>query len=165
MDTFRNYIGGEWRDAEGGATRLDPNPSDDQDPIGLLPDSSVGDADDAIAAAVEAFPQWRDRPPPERGSFLFAAADALHERGDDIARLMSREEGKPLPEAKGEVGYAASVLEYFGGLGTRLAGETVHSSRPNVDLYTVREPLGPVGLITPWNFPVNIPVLKLGPPW
>lgn len=163
METYKNYVGGEWVDAVEGDTMVDHNPSDARAPIGELPASTQKDVDNALAAAVDAFSAWSKTPAPARGAFLFRAADLLRERLDSIAELLSLEEGKPLPDAKGEVGNAANLLEYFGGLGARMSGETVESGRPNVDLFTIREPIGPVGLVTPWNFPINLPAVKAAP--
>jgi acyl-CoA reductase-like NAD-dependent aldehyde dehydrogenase len=163
MTTFNNFIGGAWVGARSGATFDNRNPADTDDLIGLFQKSDAEDARDAIAAAGAAQPRWAAVPAPKRGEILHRAANILESRADAVAREMTREEGKTLPEARGEVGRAVNILRYFGGEGARLAGQHAPSERERVFIQTRRRPLGVVGLITPWNFPIAIPAWKTAP--
>ena len=162
-EMFRNFIGGEWVGARSGATFENRNPADTTELIGLFARSDREDARDAIAAAAAAQPTWAAMPAPRRGEVLHRAANVLEARADQVAREMTREEGKTLPEARGEVGRAVNILRYFGGEGARLGGQHVPSERDRVFIQTRRRPLGVVGLITPWNFPIAIPAWKTAP--
>jgi len=162
-ETFRNLINGEWRAARDGETYEDINPADTRDVVGAFAASGPADVSDAFAAAEAAFPAWAEMPAPRRGDILFRAAEILLARADRIGAEMAREEGKTLPEARAEVVRAAQILRYFGGEAARLTGETVPSDRPGVFAFTFRRPLGPLALITPWNFPIAIPAWKTAP--
>ena len=118
---------------------------------------------DAAAAAAAAFPAWSAMPAPARGNLLFKAADIMDRKFDQLGADMTREEGKTLPEAKGEVRRAINILRYFGGEGSRMPGMVVPSERDRVHMFAIRKPIGVVGLITPWNFPSAIPAWKLAP--
>ncbi len=163
VETYGNLIDGEWTPARSGRTFQDVNPADTNDVVGELQASDAADADDAVEAAARAFPGWAKTPAPVRGKFLLKAAQALEARLDEVADLLAREEGKTIGEARGETARAVRILEYFGGEGARLGGDTVPSERERVFMYTVRQPLGVVALITPWNFPIAIPAWKLAP--
>jgi aldehyde dehydrogenase (NAD+) len=163
MDTFKNFIGGQWVGARSGATFENRNPADTDELIGLFAKSDRDDTREAIAAAAAAQPAWAAMPAPKRGEVLYRAANLLEARADQVAREMTREEGKTLPEARGEVGRAINILRYFGGEGARLGGQHVPSERDRVFIQTRRRPLGVVGLITPWNFPIAIPAWKTAP--
>ena len=163
VETYGNLIDGEWTPARSGRTFQDVNPADTNDVVGELQASDAADADDAVEAAARAFPGWAKTPAPVRGKFLLKAAQALEARLDEVADLLAREEGKTIGEARGETTRAVRILEYFGGEGARLGGDTVPSERERVFMYTVRQPLGVVALITPWNFPIAIPAWKLAP--
>jgi aldehyde dehydrogenase (NAD+) len=162
-ETFKNFIGGQWVPALSGETFQNLNPADTRDVVGLFARSGQEDTRRAIDAAREAQPKWAAVPAPKRGEIFFKAAQLLEARADAVSREMTREEGKTLPEAKGEVGRAINILRYFGGEGARLSGEAIPSERPRVFIHTVKKPLGVVGLITPWNFPIAIPTWKLAP--
>ena len=162
-ETFRNFIGGQWVGARSGATFENRNPADTDELIGLFAKSDRDDTREAIAAAAAAQPVWAAMPAPKRGEVLYRAANLLEARADQVAREMTREEGKTLPEARGEVGRAINILRYFGGEGARLGGQHVPSERDRVFIQTRRRPLGVVGLITPWNFPIAIPAWKTAP--
>jgi acyl-CoA reductase-like NAD-dependent aldehyde dehydrogenase len=162
-DTFRNFIGGEWVPALSGETFPNVNPADTREVVGLFARSGQEDARRAVEVAREAQPKWAAVPAPKRGEILYKAAGLLESRADAVAREMTREEGKTLPEARGEVGRAINILRYFGGEGARLGGEAIPSERPRVFIHTMKKPLGVVGLITPWNFPIAIPAWKLCP--
>ena len=130
---------------------------------GPSPARPPADAARAVAAAAEAFPAWAATPAPARGAILFRAAELLDERLDDVARTLTREEGKTLAEAKGEVLRARDILRYFGGEGWRAGGDVLPANAPKAMLYSRREPLGVVAVITPWNFPIAIPAWKIAP--
>src|SRR6188472_711719 len=161
--TFKNLIGGEWVAARRGATFETRNPADTSETVATYQKSGVDDTREAIAAAKAAQPAWAAVPAPKRGEILFRAANILESRADQVAREMTREEGKTLPEARGEVGRAINILRYFGGEGARLGGQHAPSERDRVFIQTRRRPLGVVGLITPWNFPIAIPAWKTAP--
>lgn len=162
-ETFLNYIGGEWVAALSGETYADVNPADTDDIVGYFQSSGVEDVRAAIAAAEEARATWRAMPAPKRGEFLARAARIIERDLDRIAEGLTREEGKTLVEAMGETSRAVQIFDYFAGEGRRLCGETTPSEFGRTLLYTVKEPLGVVGLITPWNFPVAIPAWKMAP--
>src|SRR5262245_60423504 len=163
LETFRNFVGGEWVSARSGATFDKRNPADTDEVVATFQKSDANDARDAIAAAQAAQPKWAAIPAPKRGEILYRAANILESRADQVAREMTREEGKTLPEARGEVGRAINILRFFGGEGARLAGQHAPSERDRVFIQTRRRPLGVVGLITPWNFPIAIPAWKTCP--
>ena len=163
IQTYKNYIGGEWRESISGQTFLDTNPARPGDVIGRFQQSTPADLDAAIRAAEAAFPAWRALPAPERGEILFRAARLLEQQLEDLAQLLTREMGKVLPEARGDVQTAISVANYVAGEGRRAEGETVPSALPDKMCLTIRQPLGVVGIITPWNFPLAIPAWKTFP--
>ena len=162
-ETLSNFIGGAWVQAASGKTFTTRNPANTDEEVGIYPRGDAADARQAIDAAAEAQPRWAAMPAPKRGEVLYRAANILESRAESVAREMTREEGKTLPEARGEVGRAVNILRYFGGEGARLAGMAVPSERDRVFIHTVRKPLGVVGLITPWNFPIAIPAWKTAP--
>ena len=162
-ETFKNFIGGQWVNARSGATFENRNPADTDEVVGLFAKSDRDDTREAIAAAAAAQPAWASMPAPKRGEVLYRAANLLEARADQVAREMTREEGKTLPEARGEVGRAINILRYVGGEGARLGGQHMPSERDRVFIQTRRRPLGVVGLITPWNFPIAIPAWKTAP--
>jgi aldehyde dehydrogenase (NAD+) len=163
MTAFRSFIGGEWVGARSGRTFETRNPAQTDEVVGVYPQGDTADARQAIEAARAAQPAWAAIPAPKRGEILFRAAQLLETRGESVARDMTREEGKTLPEARGEVARAVNILRYFGGEGARLAGQFAPSERTRVVIHTIRQPLGVVGLITPWNFPIAIPAWKTAP--
>src|SRR6185436_11021110 len=131
-DTFKNFVGGQWVAALSGETFQNLNPADTRDVVGLFARSGQEDTRRAVDAAREAQPKWAAVPAPKRGKILFKAAQLLEARADAVAKEMTREEGKTLPEAKAEVGRAINILRYFGGEGSRLCGEAIPSERPRV---------------------------------
>jgi len=163
MEAFKNLIGGGWVGASDHATFETRNPARSDEVLGTFPSATAADAAQAVAAAAEAFPAWAATPAPARGAILFRAAELLEERLDDIATTLTREEGKTLAEAKGEVTRARDILRYFGGEGWRVGGDLLPPNTPNAMLFSRREPLGVVAAITPWNFPIAIPAWKLAP--
>jgi acyl-CoA reductase-like NAD-dependent aldehyde dehydrogenase len=161
--SYRNFIGGEWVDSRSGSTFISVNPADHGDVIGEFPASSVADVADAVAAAQAAYRSWSRLPAPKRGEILFRVARLLAEHKEELARLMTREMGKVLPEARGDVQEAIDVAYYMAGEGRRLFGQTVPSEMPDKFAMAVRVPVGVAGIITPWNFPVAIPAWKMFP--
>ena len=156
-----NLIGGEW---VGGSTAVeDRNPSDLSDVVGAYAVGDEAQVDAAIEAAVAAAPGWASSTPQERFTILETAGLELAARSAELGEQLSREEGKPRAEGIGEVQRAAQILRFFAGEALRIPGEHVRSVRPGVDVDILREPLGVVGVITPWNFPIAIPAWKLAP--
>ncbi|MEE2830293.1 MAG: aldehyde dehydrogenase family protein [Myxococcota bacterium] len=160
---FLNLIGGEWCEGSGPNPIPDINPADTREVIGYATDSTAEDVDAAVQAAHEAFESWRSTPAPVRGRIVRGAARLFEERKAAIAEALTREEGKILAEALGEVQKGANLVEFLAGEARRLNGETVPSEMAKTFAYTVRVPLGVVGLITPWNFPMAIPAWKIAP--
>jgi len=163
MRTYQNFVGGEWSAAKSGQTFKNFNPADDREFVAEYPLSGREDAAQAIATAKAAFPAWVATTPPARGRILSKTSQLLEARKAELAELLTREEGKTLAEATGEVQRAADIFRFFGGLSYTLGGSTIPHDLPGNLLFTRREPLGVVGLITPWNFPVAIPAWKLAP--
>jgi aldehyde dehydrogenase (NAD+) len=160
---YRNYIDGEWRETETGDWAPNVNPANTNDVIGEFPLSSKDETEAAISAAERALSGWRATPAPERGRLISRVHRLMTKRADELAGSLTREEGKILPEARGEVQKTLNVLEFMAGEGMRLDGDTMPSELANTFAYTVREPIGVVGAITPWNFPVAIPGWKIAP--
>ena len=160
--TFQNYIGGEWVDAASGETFESTSPANG-DTIGTFPRSSAEDVERAVAAAKTAYEDWRLVPAPRRGEILFRFAHLLTEQKEDLSQLMAREMGKVLPEARGDVQEAIDMAYYMGGEGRRLFGQTTPSELRDKFNMSVRQPIGVVGVITPWNFPIAIPSWKTLP--
>jgi acyl-CoA reductase-like NAD-dependent aldehyde dehydrogenase len=159
----KNYINGEWVEARGGRSLENRNPANHAELIGIFPSSTQEDVNDAVDAAKAAFGKWRLVPAPRRAEILYRAAETLVKRKEDLARDMTREMGKPLPETRGDVQEAIDMTYYMAGEGRRLFGQTVPSELPNKFAMSVRDPLGVVGMITPWNFPMAIPSWKMMP--
>ncbi|HEX5834166.1 MAG TPA: aldehyde dehydrogenase family protein [Pyrinomonadaceae bacterium] len=163
MTVFKNYITGEWTESRSGKTFPNVNPANTDEVVGHFQASNAGDVNDACAAAAGAQQAWAEMPATRRGEYLFKAAELLEARLAQVGEEMTREEGKTLPEALGEVKRAINIFRYFGGEGSRQFTYQVPSERENVVCYTIRKPLGAVALITPWNFPSAIPAWKLAP--
>ena len=159
--SFRNLIDGEW--VAGATVALDRNPSDLTDVVGEYAQADAAQTHAAIAAAKAAFPGWATGGIQERANILDRAGSEILARKDELGRLLSREEGKTLPEGIGEAMRAGYIFRYFAGEVLRAAGEKLPSVRPGIDVEVTREPLGVVGLITPWNFPLAIPAWKIAP--
>jgi alpha-ketoglutaric semialdehyde dehydrogenase len=158
-----NFVGGEWRAAAAGGTYEKHNPWRPSEVVGEFAASDEADARAAVDAAAEAAPGWARTPGPTRAAIFFRAARLVEERLERIAQDMTAEMGKPLREARLEAGRAAAILRYFAGEAYRPIGEVFEASVPDQRLYTLRRPLGVVGLITPWNFPAAIPAWKAAP--
>jgi acyl-CoA reductase-like NAD-dependent aldehyde dehydrogenase len=158
---IKNFIDGRWSDAIDGRRFTSLNPADNRDTVAEAPLSGRADVDLAVAAARAAFSDWRLMPAPRRGEILFRAGELLRKNKQLLGELVTREMGKVLTEGLGDVQEAIDIAFYMAGEGRRLQGETVPSELPDKDCKSVREPLGVVALITPWNFPIAIPAWKL----
>ena len=160
MKHAQNLIDGEWVGTVSVERR---NPADNDEAVSLRPESTSGDVDEAVSAAAEAQAGWATQGSVKRGSVLLDAGDLLRQRQAEIAEDLTREEGKTLAESMGEVRRAIDVLRFFGALGWHASGESLPSVVPNTAVTTRAEPLGVVGIITPWNFPIAIPAWKMAP--
>src|SRR5436190_3392853 len=161
MQTYNNYIAGEW--VAGASVTANRNPSNLADVIGEYAQADAEQATRAIAAAARAFPAWATGSIQERANSLDKIGSEILARKDELGRLLSREEGKTLPEGVGEATRAGQIFAFFAGECLRMAGEKLASVRPGIDIEITREGLGVVGLITPWNFPIAIPAWKIAP--
>jgi len=162
VKTYLNFIGGKWVKSTSGKTFNNVNPATGE----LVARFQAGTREDirkAVKAAKEAFPSWRDVPAPERADILLRASLILEKRKEELSRLMTMENGKVLSEAKGDVQEAIDMFQYMAGEGRRLFGETTKSELRNKFCMSVRDPIGVVGMITPWNFPMAIPAWKIAP--
>ncbi len=162
-ETFKNFIGGEWVAAASGDVIENRNPADQDEVIARFASSGKADVEAAISAAAEAFKSWRVSSPITRATILHKAANILESRIPDVGRELTREEGKTLKEGIGETTRAVQILRYFAGEAQQPSGEHYPSANPLTLLYTTREPLGVVSVITPWNFPIAIPAWKIAP--
>jgi acyl-CoA reductase-like NAD-dependent aldehyde dehydrogenase len=160
---FANFVGGEWRPSRSGNTYEKHGPWRPSETIGEFPASDAGDVDDAVAAAADAFAGWSRLPAAGRGEVLRRAADAVDRRVEQIAGDMTLEMGKPIREARMESARMAQILRFFAGEGLRETGQRYEQAATGSVAYTMRRPLGAVGLITPWNFPAAIPAWKAAP--
>ncbi len=158
---FGNYINGEW--VTSGSTFENRNPANTDEVVGLFAKGSAADVAAADEAAHAAYPGWSAMAGPARGNLLYKVADILDRKFDSIAADMTREEGKTLPEAKGEVRRAINIFRYFAGEGSRMPGMIVPSERDRVHMFAIPKSIGVVGLVTPWNFPSAIPAWKMAP--
>ncbi|MBB3282080.1 aldehyde dehydrogenase family protein [Mitsuaria sp. BK037] len=158
---FKNLINGEWVDGPRASRNI--NPSDTRDLIGEYAQADVAQTRAAIAAARAAFGRWSLSTPQQRFDVLDAAGTEILARRAELGDLLAREEGKTLPEAIGEVVRAGNIFKFFAGEALRVGGEVIPSVRPGVGVEVTREPIGVVGLITPWNFPIAIPAWKIAP--
>ncbi len=161
MTIHQNFIAGNWSKATSGVP--DINPSNTKDVVGEYARASKADAEAAIKAAKAAFPAWSLASPQVRYDALKKISDEILARKDELGKLLSREEGKTLPEGIGETVRAGQIFAFFAGEALRMGGEKIASVRPGVDVEITREPLGVVSLITPWNFPIAIPAWKIAP--
>src|SRR5688572_30438873 len=160
-ELHRNLIAGEWSEGESETENI--NPANTEEVVGRYARASKADAERAIAAAKAAFPAWSRSGIQQRHDIFAKASAEILGRKEELGRLLAREEGKTLPEAIGEVARAGQIFGFFAGEALRLAGELVPSVRPGVEVMVEREPVGVVGLITPWNFPIAIPAWKIAP--
>ena len=161
MTVHQNFIGGSWTDGQELGDNV--NPSDTGDIVGRYARASRQQAEEAIGAARAAFPAWARSGIQQRHDILAKVSAEIMARKDELGRLLAREEGKTLPEAIGEVARAAQIFDFFAGEVLRLAGEKLASTRPGIEVEITREPVGVIGIITPWNFPIAIPAWKIAP--
>ena len=157
----QNFIGGDW--IAGASAGENINPSDTRDIIGLYARASQAQAEHAIAAAHDALPAWAASTPQQRADALDQVGSEIAARQAELADLLSREEGKALADARGEVLRASQIFKFFAGEALRVPGELLASTRPGMSVELTREPVGVVGIITPWNFPIAIPAWKIAP--
>jgi alpha-ketoglutaric semialdehyde dehydrogenase len=163
MKTYQSYIDGKWIASESGKTTKNLNPADTRDVIGTIEMASRDEARKAVESAYRAFHDWKRTPSPARGRIVAKAARLMEERKEELAAAITREEGKTLPEARGELTRAINVVEFCAGESRRMVGETIPSELPANFAYTIKESHGVVAAITPWNFPVAIPAWKIAP--
>ncbi len=161
MSVHQNYIAGAWTDGAGAAANI--NPSDVSDIVGEYALADATQAEAAIAAAKQATLAWGVSGIQQRHDVLKAVGDEILARKEELGTLLAREEGKTLPEGIGETVRAAQIFHFFAGEALRLAGEKLPSVRPGLDVEITREPLGVIGIVTPWNFPIAIPAWKIAP--
>jgi aldehyde dehydrogenase (NAD+) len=163
MDIYRNYINGQWVESVSEKTLNNVNPANTDDVLGVVRQCVRAEARAAVEAAAQAFPAWRRTPAPTRGRIVRDFARLLEQHKEEIAQLLTREEGKAIAEARGELQRSINVAEFCAGEARRMNGETILSELPANFAYTIKQPLGVVACVTPWNFPVAIPVWKIAP--
>jgi aldehyde dehydrogenase (NAD+) len=160
---FGNFIDGQWVDSVSGETFESRNPADRTEVLGTFARGAAADVDRAVQAAVKAYPEWMHTPAPTRADYLLRVALLLEERKEELSEVMTREMGKTLKESRADVQEGIDFAHYMAGEGRRAIGESIPAELPNKIYMTVRHPLGVVGLITPWNFPIAIPLWKIAP--
>src|SRR4051812_38673113 len=160
-DLRKNYIAGEW--VEGVSVSRNVSPSNTDDLVGEYAQASAAQVDEAVRAARAALHDWSRTTPQDRHDILMKVALEIAERKQELGRLLAREEGKTLPEAVGEVARAGQIFDFFAGEVLRIPGEKFPSVRRGIDIEVTREPVGVVGIISPWNFPIAIPAWKIAP--
>src|SRR5215210_511302 len=163
MGIYRNFINGQWVESESSRTVENINPANTDDRLGTIRQATRDEARRAVEAALEAFRDWRATPAPARGRIVGRAARLMEEHKEELAQLLTREEGKTIAESRGELQRSINVAEFCAGEARRLNGETIQSELPSNFAYTIKQPLGVVAVVTPWNFPVAIPVWKIAP--
>ncbi|HVG33215.1 MAG TPA: aldehyde dehydrogenase family protein [Pyrinomonadaceae bacterium] len=163
MTVYRNFIGGQWIESASGKTVENRNPANTDDVLGEFRQATREEARSAVEAASLAFREWRRTPAPTRGRIVARAARLMEEDKENLAQLLTREEGKTIAESRGELQRSINVAEFCAGEARRISGETIQSELPLNFAYTIKQPLGVVAVVTPWNFPVAIPVWKIAP--
>lgn len=163
LTTYKNFIAGEWLESKSTHRVSNVNPANTGEVLGDVVLSTRDEARAAIEAASRALAGWRETPAPVRGNIIMKAAQLMKARVEELARALTLEEGKTLAESRGELARGINCVEYAAAEGRRLSGETIPSELPNNFCYTVRQPIGVVACITPWNFPVCIPAWKIAP--
>ncbi|WP_260682050.1 alpha-ketoglutaric semialdehyde dehydrogenase GucD [Alkalicoccobacillus porphyridii] len=163
MSTALNYVNGTWKASGSGQTKESSNPADLKQEVGFYQNSTAEDLDQTVQAAKEAKKGWSKLTGAERGAFLYKVADIMEQRIDDIATTASKEMGKTLAETRGETNRGIAILRYYAGEGLRKVGDVIPSTDADALMFTTRVPLGVVGVITPWNFPIAIPIWKTAP--
>jgi aldehyde dehydrogenase (NAD+) len=163
MQTYRNFIAGKWTDSTSSKTAKNINPANTDEVLGTVKQATRDEARAAVEAAIDAFRGWRSTPAPARGKIVGKAARLLEEHKEELATILTREEGKTLAESRGELQRSINVADFCAGESRRMNGETIQSELPSNFAYTIKQPLGVVACVTPWNFPVAIPVWKIAP--
>ena len=163
MSPHKNYVNGTWTESATGRVSVSTNPADVNDIVGEFQASDASDAARAVESAAVALATWSAMSPLARGGYLMSAAEYLGNNAEQYAQAITRECGKAIVEARGEVGRAVALLQYYGVEGSNPVGQVVPSVDPSILLYTRRVPIGVVTLITPWNFPLAIPIWKMAP--
>src|ERR1700741_2343838 len=163
MNTYRNYIGGKWIESTSTRTAQNINPANTDDVLGTIRQATRAEARAAVEEAAYAFRDWRAAPAPARGRIVAKAARLLEDHKEELAQLLTREEGKTIAESRGELQRSINVAEFCAGESRRMNGETIQSELPANFAYTIKQPLGVVACVTPWNFPVAIPIWKIAP--
>ena len=163
IPTFRHFIAGEWCDSTSGATFESRNPADTRDVVGRFQQGTGADVAMAVSAAWAARPMWQRTPAPKRGEILYAFGALMAEHKERLARAMTREMGKVLSEARGDVQEGIDIAFLMAGEGRRMFGDTTPSELPDKWAMSIRQPIGIAGIITPWNFPMAIPCWKIMP--
>src|SRR5690348_6575049 len=163
MTTYRNFISGKWTESASTRTAQNINPANTDDVLGTIRQATREEARSAVEAASGAFRSWRATPAPARGRIVGKAARLLEENKEELAEILTREEGKTIAESRGELQRSINVAEFCAGESRRMNGETIFSELPANFVYTVKQPLGVVACVTPWNFPVAIPTWKIAP--
>ncbi len=161
--THKNYIGGKWVESVTGRTYPVHNPAHTDHLVGEFQTSGAEDTRQAIEAAKDGLKTWSNTPAPARANIIYKALEIMSRRFEELAETITIEEGKPIADARGEVKRAMAIMEYAAGEGRRMFGYTTPSEMPDTVAYTTRRPLGIVGIITPWNFPLAIPAWKIAP--
>jgi acyl-CoA reductase-like NAD-dependent aldehyde dehydrogenase len=160
---LKSFIGGGWHESQSDQWIVDVNPSNAKDVIAHIPNGTDDDARAAVAAASKALPAWRSMTGPARAELLYKWGQAIADRQEELAQLVTREVGKPIGEARGEAGRCVAILRYYAGEAVRPNGDVIPAQVPGALQYSVGQPLGVVALITPWNFPIAIPLWKAAP--
>src|SRR5438552_798599 len=163
MDNYRNFIGGKWIESTSAKTVNNINPANTAEVIGTNRQATREEARAAVEAASEAFHDWRRTPAPARGKIVAKAARPMEAAKEELATILTHEEGKTLSESRGELQRSINVAEFCAGESRRMNGETILSELPSNFVYTIKQPLGVVACVTPWNFPVAIPTWKIAP--
>src|SRR5437667_9254158 len=163
MDNYRNFIGGKWIESTSAKTVNNINPANTNDVIGSNRQATGEEARAAVQGASAAFHGWRATPAPARGKIVAKAARLMEEAKEELAQILTHEEGKTIGESRGELQRSINVAEFCAGESRRMNGETILSELPANFAYTIKQPLGVVACVTPWNFPVAIPVWKIAP--
>lgn len=163
METYRNFISGKWQESLSSRTVENINPANTGDLLGIIRQATREEARAAVESALDAFPSWRSTPAPARGRIVARAARLMEDHKEELAQLLTREEGKTIGESRGELQRSINVADFCAGESRRMNGETIQSELPLNFAYTLKQPLGVVACVTPWNFPVAIPVWKIAP--
>src|SRR6201988_150110 len=163
MSVYRNFIGGKWVESSSKRTASNVNPANTDEVLGTIRQATREEARAAVEAAAASFRMWRTTPAPTRGRIVSNAARLMEQHKEELAELLTHEEGKTIAESRGELQRSINVAEFCAGESRRLNGETIQSELPLNFAYTIKQPLGVVACVTPWNFPVAIPVWKIAP--